>query len=362
MGVMKVYPKVIIDMIDALVEQVYDKIKDFRKDEGVQINREGIREWAEQFGNDAEFMLSETLNILDKTYLTKDEAIDLFRNYIDEHLKRHKYNDIVKYLQDVCYLRLQPEGKSQNIIVDMVEDIIRSDYGLEVEDYADYPKKLFIYFDDVLITGGTLANDLSSWINEANRKDDLNSHKIKLEVDLIVEHRFGLNMMLYRLEKATCKGLNTGNIHIRYYYEVENHLKLPYVFGGQKLNAVAIPIKETLSPNAVQYWNNLNADRHSDYAFRQENRPVEEKYFTSAENRIRFERILVEKGLFIIDQIQGEVKGNVRPLGFIYPSYKTLGVGSLFFTWRNVPNNSPLVFWWDVPGHNWKPLFPAKRR
>lgn len=124
-------------MIDALVEQVFDKIKDFRKDEGVQITRDGIREWAEQFGDDAEFMLCETDNILGKTYLTKEDAIALYRNYIKEHLKRHGYDDIVRYLQDVCYLRLQPEGKSQNVIVNMVEGIIRTDYGLEVKDYVD---------------------------------------------------------------------------------------------------------------------------------------------------------------------------------------------------------------------------------
>lgn len=176
--------------MDKLVEEVYDKIMDFRKDEGVVITREGIREWAEQFGDDAEFMLLETNNILGKTYLTKEEAVDLFRNYIKDHLKRHKYDDIVSYLQDVCYLRLQPEGKSQNIIVDMVEDIIRTDYGLNVTDYADYPKNLFIYFDDVLITGGTILSDLTKWIKQDNRIAELNAHNIKLEVNLIVEHCF----------------------------------------------------------------------------------------------------------------------------------------------------------------------------
>ena len=89
----------------------------------------------------------------------------------------------------------------------------------------------------------------------------------------------------------------------------------------------------------------LEADRHPEYAFRPENLPTAEKYFTSADNRIRYEHILIEKDIYIISQIQGEVRCNVRPLGFIYPSYKTFGVGSLFFTWRNVPNNAPLVFW-----------------
>lgn len=348
-------------MIVTLIEQIYDKIKDFRKDEGVQITREGIREWAEQFGDDAEFMLSETDNILEKTYLNKEDAIYLLRNSIKEQLHRHKYTDIVTYLHDVSYLRLQPKGKSQNVLVDMVEDIIRTDYGLNVEDFEDYPKKLFIYFDDVLATGRTILDDLTNWLNDDDRINKLNNHTIKLEVNLFVEHRFGHYMVLFRMENITCRGLNSDNIHIWRYYEVSNHLKLPYYMGNQALNAVAIPIKETLSPEAIMYWENLEAKNHPEYAFRPEGRPPKEEYFTSAENRIRFERILVDKGLYIINQIQGEVKGNIRPLGFTYPSYQTLGTGTLFFTWRNAPNNSPLVFWWDVPGHNWKPLFPAKR-
>ena len=347
--------------MDALIDQVYDKIKDFRKDEGVQITREGIRDWALQFGDDAAFMLSETDNILGKTYLTKEEAVVLYKKYIKEHIKRYKYADVDAYLRDVSFLRLQPAGKSQNVIVDMVEEIIQTEYGLNVVDYTNYPKKLFIYFDDVLISGGTILSDLSKWINQDDRIAKLNSHSIKLEVSLIVEHCLGQSITTYRLGKFECPGLDTSNIEIRRFYEVENHLKLPFVFGGQNLNAVAIPIKETLSAEAIKYWDELDAQGHPEYAFRPENRPAKEEYFTSAENRIRFERILVDKGLYIINQIQGEIKPNVRPLGFIYPSYKTLGVGTLFFTWRNVPNNSPLVFWWDVPGHNWKPLFPAKR-
>lgn len=351
----------LIVSMDRIVDSIYDKIKDFRNDEGVHVTHDSINNWALQFGDDAEFMLTETNNVLGKTYLSKEQAIVLFRNYIKEHLKRHHYSDIVSYLKDVCYLRLQPADKSQNVIVDMVEDIIRQDYGLDVSDFTEYPKKLFIYFDDVLITGGTILADLTSWINQGNRLSELNAHSIKLEVDLIVEHCWGQNMMIYRLGKFNCPELNINNIHIFHYYEVENHLKLPYTFGGQKLNAVAIPIKESLSSEAIKYWEELPADKHADYAFRVEGRPANEEYFTSADNRIRFERILVDKGLYIISQIQGEIKGNIRPLGFIYPSYKTFGVGSLFFTWRNVPNNTPLVFWWDVIGHNWKPLFPAKR-
>lgn len=348
------------DSMDALIEKVYDKIKDFRKDEGVHITPEGIRDWALQFGDDAAFMLAETDNILNQTYLTKEEAIELFRNYIKEHLERYHYPDIVSYLKDVSFLRLQLTGKSQDVIVDMVEEIIWNDYGEKVTDYADCPKKLYVYFDDVLVTGGTLIRDLSKWINSDKRLALLNERKIFLEIDLIVEHRFGLEITRYRLGKYVCPGLNISNINVRHYYEVENHLKLPYAYGNQQLNAVAIPVKDSLSIEAINYWENLKANKHADYAFRPECRPTEEKFFTSPENRTKFEKVLVEKGLYIINQIQN-AKENVRPLGFIYSSYKTMGVGTLFFTWRNVPNNAPLVFWWEVAGHNWKPLFHVKK-
>ena len=47
-----------------LVESIFNKIKDFRKDEGVTISLANIEEWAQQFGDDADFMLAETDNIL----------------------------------------------------------------------------------------------------------------------------------------------------------------------------------------------------------------------------------------------------------------------------------------------------------
>ena len=51
-----------------------------------------------------------------------------------------------------------------------------------------------------------------------------------------------------------------------------------------------------------------------------------------------------------------------RPLGDTVKSHKTLGTGTLFFTWRNISNTCPIVFWWDVFGHNWTPLFSLKNR
>lgn len=124
---------------------------------------------------------------------------------------------------------------------------------------------------------------------------------------------------------------------------------------------IAFPTDEQPA-NVKSYLANLNAEKYEDYAYRRANTPANEGFFTSPENRIIYENILLQKGISIIDMIRGEVRPNLRPLGLINPSYKTFGLGTHFFTWRNIPNNSPLVFWWEVHGHDWQPLFPVANR
>ncbi|MBS0032174.1 phosphoribosyltransferase-like protein [Chitinophaga sp. 22321] len=138
-------------------------------------------------------------------------------------------------------------------------------------------------------------------------------------------------------------------------YEIQNHAK----FNNQRLNIVK-PVKGA-DPIVNTYFGSLMATKYEDYAFRDVNTPAIETFFSSPTNRIKFENILLNKGIEIIGMIQGEVRSNIRPLGLINPSYKVLGLGTHFFTWRNIPNNSPLVYWWEVPGHDWRPLFSVSR-
>ena len=97
--------------------------------------------------------------------------------------------------------------------------------------------------------------------------------------------------------------------------------------------------------------------KNAHLAFRNPEYPKEEKFFSSEENRIRYENILLKKGIDIINDTDN-LNVNTRPLGLTPPSHKTLGTGSHFFSWRNISNTSPLVFWWETNG--WVPLFPRK--
>ena len=47
-----------------------------------------------------------------------------------------------------------------------------------------------------------------------------------------------------------------------------------------------------------------------------------------------------------------------KPLGYGLYTDMSFGFGTFIFTWRNVPFNVPLIFWY--PHHDWTPLFVRK--
>lgn len=334
-----------------LAQSIYEIIKGYRNDDGIYLQPSNIIEWAEQFNGDGEFVLSELLHLLKQVYLSREDAVNALRSLMNNQYVDYGFTSVEEYLQNTCFLCLQPEGKSQHVYLDMFDEIVFEKYGHHLSEYNDYPKNLFVYLDDILASGGTIRKDLMSWLSTDNHAEKLKNKEIRLEISLICVHTWGLNFLFYGLQRQF------GNLPISYRacYEIQNHLKLY----GQDLN-IAIPTKNQ-PKDVLQYLAGLDAEKYEEYAFRDGSKPLQEKFFTSPGNRVRFENIILEKGLYIINQIQGQVNPNIRPLGLINPNYRTFGLGTHFFTWRNIPNNCPLVYWWDVPGHNWKPLFPAKR-
>lgn len=337
-----------------LAQIIYEIIKDYRNEDGIFISARDVYEWAQQFGEDeAEFMLQELAHLLPQIYFSKDRVHREIRNILNELYQFLKYSHIESFLQDVDFLCLQPEGKSQRILLQMIDSIVTetTSYGLSY--YKQFPKKLFVYIDDVLASGGTIGRDLLKWLAEDNHVEDISNRKITLVVSLLCSHSWGRSFVDYRIHRTYPKLRNL--IIWGWAYEIQNHLK----WANQSLN-IAIPIKD--QPEDVKnYLSTLRANKYEEYAYREINNPVRETFFTSPENRIRYENNLLRKGLEIIAKIDNPGEG-LRPLGLINPNYKTFGLGTHFFTWRNIPNKSPLVFWWDVPAHGWKPLFKPKRK
>jgi hypothetical protein len=102
-----------------------------------------------------------------------------------------------------------------------------------------------------------------------------------------------------------------------------------------------------------EYMQKYNSTSNEEF-YRIVGNPQSENLFTSPENRNRFENILLSKGVEILQLANVQVK-NIRALGFSLPSQKSFGFGTLCFTWRNIANNTPLVFWYA--GGGFFPLF-----
>ncbi|NGF77155.1 hypothetical protein G5B10_14795 [Fluviicola sp. SGL-29] len=347
--------------MEELADSIYEVIKDYRNHDNVFITHQNIIEWAEQFEEDGVLVLTELNKIIKETYVSREKAKEFINQHILGYLKLYNYSNITTFLIDTEFINVQQSHKSQHAILNLLEEVLSEQFYESHTKYNDYPKKNYIYFDDILASGSTIGRDIVSLLNKTDSsgkkfEQKIQDNEIRLSISIFCMHTWGFEFQKYRIQKEFSDKM-MKKINWFWNYEIQNHAK----FNNQKLN-IAKPIKgNNLKING--YLENLPAaTKYEDYAYRKVNTPTTEEFFTSADNRIKFENILTEKGIDIINMIQGEVKPNIRPLGLINPQYKIFGLGTHFFTWRNIPNNSPLVYWWEVNGHNWKPLFPVANR
>ncbi|QYH40557.1 hypothetical protein GYM62_17775 [Algoriphagus sp. NBT04N3] len=233
--------------------------------------------------------------------------------------------------------------------------------GSSIEELKLFPKKHFIYVDDILATGGTLYRDFVKWLGESGKSrsnlDLLLGGSITLASSFFCIHQLGKGNFEWRLMKNVDE-LLFKKIPIWYDYLIENQVK----WNNQKLNCL-YPVQN--QPKFVlEYLNSLPiTDPGNTPAFRNTNQPSKEVFFSNSQNRLKLEQIFLEKGIELLGKVKSlSPDPRKRPLGDTVKSHRTFGTGTLFFTWRNVSNTCPLVFWWDVPGHDWIPLFCVKNR
>lgn len=345
---------------ELLAEEIYSVIKDYRNQDDVFITHESILEWAGQFGRDCILVLTELSKIIKETYVSRNRAKEYILLRIQSYLKLFGYSNVASFLMDTEFMDVQPHYKSQAAILLLVEEVLQENFQESYINYKGYPKVNYLYFDDILASGSTIGRDIRDFLKSLTHSgksfaEMVQNHEIRMSISVFCLHRWGFEFQKYRLQKEFNEKV-LKQLTWFWDYEVQNHAK----FNNQRLN-IAKPVKSN-NVKINSYLENLSATKYEDYAFRKANTPVIENFYTSAENRVRFENVLTEKGIDILNMIQGEVKPNLRPLGLINPQYKIFGLGTHFFTWRNIPNNSPLVYWWEVPGHNWKPLFSVANR
>ncbi|TDQ79762.1 phosphoribosyltransferase-like protein [Sphingobacterium yanglingense] len=319
-----------------------------------------VLDWVSQFNeDDQEFVLDELLHIFKQTYLSKTECRKFIQSCLENWTKEFKYKDVASFIAETAFLDLQPEHKSQRELLNLLDEILIEHHDCNLTQSARRIKR-YIYLDDVLSTGSKLFYDLDTWFKSSNNFNPAISNfqsirdtKSPVLVVVICGHTWGADNAEFRLIKSV--GTEIKKIlAIKAWYWIENNIR-GY---KQKLNNM-IPLDHQDS-YVHDYWNSLTATDKVEYAFRSPQKPVEEELFSSAASRNRIETLFLVKGIEILSRV-GELKvGQIRPLGYTIKSHKTFGLGTLFFTYRNIPNNCPIVFWWA--NNKWRPLFVLKNR
>jgi hypothetical protein len=339
--------------MDHLATQIAEIIKDYRNESGVEINTKHVISWVSQFREeDREFLLSELLHILPKSYISKASVIEELNN-IFEYLRNYNgYDSISDLLAHVKFLDCQGETKSQTKLLEFLNQILIKQFGLKLNDCGQKGIKHWIYLDDVLASGGTFKREISEKIDKYGL-NKLNAQKITIIPIFFFLHTWGMNIVKWAfLQKFQLK------LNFHYVHYIENDPRINSHNPSPCFNHV-YPSEAIQNDNFNSYLDNINGDKHRDFAYRKLGRPLSENFYSSKGNRKRYEQIVLEKGLEILSKVEN-ISPPIRPLGLSYPKYIMFGTGSHAFTWRNISNTCPLVYWWE--NHGWFPLFPVENR
>lgn len=345
-----------------LAEQILAIIEDYHCDRGFKMNTKNIIDWANQFdANDRTFILSEFLHILNQgIYISKEKAYDLLIEGIKKIAAVKRYKTVEEFLDETVFLNMQAIGKSQSILLNMLDELLTKFYNKGIKKCGLKARKNYIYIDDVLATGRTILGDFRDWLStKENGVDNLSSilkGNKNLSAIIFCRHCWASSNIKISLKLHFGEDRLIDLIKIYSYYNIENHTKVY----NPRLNFV---YPDSNQPQLVQeFLDGLTiANKFENVAYRNPDSPSIENFYSSSENRKRFEDIFLSKGLEILDKAK-VLSNNHRPLGSTNPYYKTLGTGTLFFTWSNISNTCPIVFWWNNHAHNWKGLFPLYNR
>ncbi len=358
------------DNLKSLIDGIFATINDYRADENsplVRMTTDRIRNWINQFDNDLRVpILTELDNIFKKRYYSKSKVKNFLDQVIQVLTKNFNFNNATEFLKNAVLLNLQPEGKSQRIMLALFDDLIQEKYGISLYDCGTTSKKYSIYIDDILCTGLTLISDIKEWSEKDFTKDKTNKQAVADGSTILVFAYIFIHKKNYYKKKAEMRfkiSNEVANYHKMYRMtEVENgidqtsKIDLLYPLENEQPQSVTdykIEIIERVNNHTTRY-NTVSPEEF----YRPTGQPTTEQFFSSAQNRVIVENAFLVKGIEILRNANPTNK-NMRALGYSIPALKNFGFGALCFTWRNVPNNAPLVFWYS--GGGFIPLFKVTR-
>ncbi|MEB5993653.1 hypothetical protein MXL79_10845 [Serratia ureilytica] len=335
----------VMEKMDALAESIAETIDDYTNNDFCNKNdKTHVLTWVSQFDEDDRlFVLEQTDLLLEEQYFTKDK----FEQLLDNSIKKTEREK----LRNISFLDIQLDGESQSDVLEILNESCLNHYNFPVN-VNDYKKDKFVYLDDVVFTGDRICRDIEEWINNSAPE------KCSLSIVSLYTHTLALFNIEVKLKQKIKESGKRIRLSLSCFGRVYENK-----FAKRNQSDVFWP-----KDGNVNIPNNLDPIRFIGTGPRGQN-PGRTGFtagytFKNENDRDRFERILCEKGFYIISLCNAPA-ASMKPLG--YKTYKGLGFGGTIFTYRNCPNNTPLVFWWGNPNmekrnplSKWYPLMMRK--
>jgi len=330
--------------IDAC-NKIAEIISNYRDGEFGIYNSSHVKRWIDQFDKDEQqIVLLETLEILKRNYITQNNFIQFVNTLIDSNAVYKRKKDT--YWKTVSLLDIQKNGNSQHELNRILAQIIQSRYSLPISQNANHNE--FIYLDDFIFSGNRLFTDMQDWIL------DIAPQKCRVCIITIGWFTYGqwkTGENLKKLAKKSGKEIEFSFFSYEEFRLENRRFKKDYSERFWPTNSII---------NLDGYDNWLQA-----YNIKPEYRQVntEKNRIFSTERREDYEKIIFKYGLKIV-HFSSQNSSSIKPLGF--STFRDFGFGSTVFSFRNCPNNNPLVFWWGdpnaAPSHPFSKWYPLLQR
>jgi hypothetical protein len=320
---------------DQLLQSIADIIADYRTGQIAEPDATHVDRWINQFDKPVQLpILMEMEHVLERTYLSRK----IVKKFLNGLVKNQKLagNDPCSFWREVNFLKIQQRGESQKDFLKIFEKALIRECGLKLSDCGK-AHKTFLYIDDALFSGGHIKSDIINWISKSAPSG------AKVIVVTIAMHRLGL--FLTKSDLTTAGASKNISFEWKAAFPVEDRK------GGQNyyLNQ-----SDVLRPTAIpddgltrQYIAGLSTKPD----LRTPGNTGSNGFFSSEAGKHLLEQEFLKAGVRI-RQMCPHLNEYQRPLGNTL--HKKLGFGSMLVTFRNCPNNAPLVLW---AGNPWYPLF-----
>lgn len=319
------------------LESIAETIADYREGEVPRRTPALVNQWVSQFPPDVQDdILAEMAQLLAKTYISRRRM----KSFLIDLATSEDFcgGDPTAFWTSANMLNIQQGGNSQLDLLTMFGEVLRQEFGLVLSECGREGGP-FVYLDDGIFSGGRLFQDLKAWIERA-------PIECNVRIVVVVVHTGGqywVHEQIGRLAEKTGR-----KIALSWWadYQIENRAAC------RSSSDVLWPTAIPPGPLAEAYVHYVTEGETKKLLLRTGTSVGRNGLFSSHEARVLLEQQFLAQGLYIRNK-SPNLPDVARPLG--QTLFRSLGFGSTFVTFRNCPNNCPLVFWGEG---GWFPLFP----